>query len=110
MRQLKGGMSVQFRSGGNSLYPAVHSGDCCLYESVSNCDFLDVDDIVFCKVQPNDRYYAHKILRIKWVAATSSSSTAVSARRFFTIDKSSGHVNGWCYDEGLFGRLVEVLK
>ena len=33
-QKLQEGRSAQFRSSGNSLYPKVHSGDCCLFYPV----------------------------------------------------------------------------
>ena len=73
--------SVQFRSSGNSLWPFVNSGDCCLFEPVDP-RFLIVGDVVFCKVQRGDRqyYYANKILRIQSYQLTPAESARVAGR------------------------------
>ena len=101
-KQLLEGTPVQYKSGGNSLYPLVHANDSCLFAPVVNPDTLKVGDIVFCDVQPGNRFCAHMIKTIE------CTRTAVSARRFIISDRS-GHVNGHCFDEHIYGRLVEVV-
>ena len=61
-KQLQKGNTVQYTSSGNSLWPHVKSGDCCLYEPVKYESDLELYDIVFCEVQPYNRFFAHKIL------------------------------------------------
>ena len=58
------GRSVQFRSSGNSLYPLVRSGDVTMWEPVRDHSQLEVGEVVFCVVQPNDRFYGHMIHEI----------------------------------------------
>ena len=101
--------SVQFRSSGNSLWPFVQSGDCCLFKPVDP-RFLIVGDVVFCKVQRGDRqyYYAHKILRIQSYQLTSAESACFDGhthRRVFLIGNQSGRLHGWCFVEQIYGKL-----
>ena len=105
------GRSVQYKSTGNSLWPWVHSGDCCIFEPVFDCGTLIAEhDVVFCEVQPGDRFFAHKRLRVEYEDESSSSAaSAQTPRRKFYIGNMSKHENGWCYDEHIYGRLVEVL-
>ena len=108
-KQLTEGTSVQYRSTGNSLWPKVKSGDCCILEPVLYPDNLKVNDIVFCEVQWGNRFYAHMILAIQWHKTAESASGEETWKRYFTIGNINGHVNGWCYDEHVYGRLVEVI-
>ena len=101
--------SVQFRSSGNSLWPFVQSGDCCMFKPVDP-RFLIVGDVVFCKVQRGDRqyYYAHKILRIQSYQLTSAESACFDGhthRRVFLIGNQSGRLHGWCFVEQIYGKL-----
>ena len=104
-KQLQEGTHVQYKSGGNSLYPFVHANDSCLFEPVVNPDELKVNDIVFCEVQPGDRFFAHLIHKIEWVTW----DNPLDFRRRFTIGDIGGHVDGYCFDEHIYGRLVEVV-
>ena len=109
--QLQKGTSVQYRSSGWSLWPTVHTDDCCLFEPVLDPGLLREGDIVFCQVQPGDRYFAHKILKIEWFKAAASATPAGhTMTRCFTIGNNRGHANGWCLDHHIYGRLVEVVS
>jgi len=98
-KQLQEGTHVQYKSGGNSLYPVVHANDSCLFEPVANPEELKVNDIVFCEVQPGDRFFAHLIHKIEWVAGF----------RCFAIGDIDGNGDGHCFNEHIYGRLVEVV-
>ena len=103
--------SVKFRSSGNSLWPRVWSGDCCMYEPIEDHNRLAVGDIVFCQVQEGDRYFAHKILRIGeyQLSEAESYQFGVVYKRVFIIGNQSGWENGWCFDEHIYGLLVAVV-
>ena len=58
---LLAGRSVRFRSSGNSLHPFVPSSDVTMWEPVTDHSLLEVGDVVFCVVQPGDRFYGHLI-------------------------------------------------
>ena len=114
---LQAGTSIEYRSTGNSLFPPVYAGDRCRFEAVFDHSNLQAGDIVFGKRQPLDSYFAHKILRIMWeeelVTAEPAQPAAPrlgQARRRFIISDQHGHESGWCYDEHIYGRLVNVVE
>ena len=98
--QLQRGVSVQYRSSGNSLYPYVHSNDICMFEPVLHPETIKLGDIVFCSVQPNNRCFAHKVLEIYWHGD----------KRYFTIGNQVGFQNWYCEDHHIYGRLIEVVR
>ena len=94
--QLQLGKPVIFRSSGWSLYPRVWPNDQCTYEPVTSADEVQEDDIVFCQVQPGDRFYAHLVSR-KWFQ---------DGEWYFTISHLKGWSNGWCSIKHIYGRLI----
>ena len=89
--------SVQFRSTGDSLAPRVRSGDVTMWEPVTDHSVLKVRDVVFCSVQPGDRFYGHMIHNIgDW-----------HGTKYWDIGNISGRINGWCFAEHIFGVLVD---
>ena len=95
------GKAIKYRSSGWSLYPKVHSNDECTYAPIENGEQdIEEGDIVFCEVQPGDRFYAHNV-KAKWW-------DNVHEGWYFTISNLSGRENGWCGVEHIYGRLVEV--
>ena len=107
--------SVQYRSTGWSMYPLIHSEDTCVFEPVCGDPQLDqlpveVDDCVFCEVQPSGRFYAHKILSIEYVPTTKPQGVFGPYYRRYQIGNMNRHVNGWCLKEHIYGRLVEVVS
>ena len=98
--QLQEGRTVQYKSSGNSLYPHVHSNDVCMFEPVLYPETIKLNDIVFCEVQPGNRYFAHKVLDIY----------RDSGKRYFTIGNQQGFQNGHCEDHHIHGRLIEVFR
>ena len=80
----------------------MHSNDQCTYEPVTAEGDVNVDDIVFCQVQPGDRFFAHNVkAKGVWPA---------TGRTYFTIANLEGRENGWCYIEHIYGRLIEVVR
>ena len=63
-------------------------------------DTIKLDDIVFCQVQPKNRFFAHKVLKIE----------LHGGKRYFTIGNQKGFRNGWCEDHHIYGRLIEVVR
>ena len=63
---LQKGKNVCYRSSGNSMAPVVKSGDLCEFvpfqEGSSVAYSINVGDVVFCAVQPKNRFYAHFVL------------------------------------------------
>ena len=94
------GHTVAFRLKGNFLYPRVWRGDWCTYEPIKDHGEIKVEDVVFCEVQYGNRFYAHLVKDIgDW-----------NGRRCFTIANANGRVNGWCYDEHVYGKLIRVER
>jgi hypothetical protein len=104
---------VIYRSSGWSLYPRVWANDQTTYEPVISDDMVQEGDIVFCEVQPNDRFYAHQVLRKEWhrarLATGVSAECAVGGEWYFTIGNIEGRENGWCRIEHIYGRLTECV-
>ena len=98
-KQLLEGRPVCYRSSGWSLCPRVRSNDQTTYEPVTSADQVQVDDIVFCEVQPGNRFYAHLVKRKEWRGV----------EWYFTISNAQGRENGWCRIEHIYGRLVECI-
>ena len=112
--QLQKGWKVEYKSGGNSLSPRVKWNETCLFEPVVDTDKLKVNDIVFCEVQPGNRFFAHLILDIELVnrdfprTAASARKRRTELRRKFIIGNNKGIINGHCFDEHIYGLLVRV--
>ena len=75
---LDAGRSVFYTSSGKSMWPLVQSNDACLFHPIQAVTAEDgvhaiqkeaseicVGDIVFCKVQPSQQYYAHIVLYVE---------------------------------------------
>ena len=60
---------------------------------------IDVGDIVFCRVQPKQHFYAHIVHNVH---------RHYVQRPQYSIGNIQGHINGWCYREHIFGILVDV--
>ena len=102
--QLQAGTSVQYRSSGWSLWPRVHSNDLTTYDPVTSADQVREGDIVFCQVQPGDRFYAHVVKR-----KILQSYGPHHGEWEFTIANARGWENGTCHIKHIYGRLVECL-
>ena len=95
--QLLARIPVCYRSSGWSLCPRVRSNDQCTYEPVTSANMVRVNDIVFCQVQPSNRFHAHLVKRKEWR----------SGGWLFIIANIKGWENGWCRIEDIYGRLIE---
>ena len=97
--ELQNGKTVAFRSSGGLLYPRVCSGDSCTYQPVANADDeIQLGNIVFCEVQPGNRFYAPIVRKIE----------DLEGRRCFTIANYAGREIGWCYSEHIYGKLIHA--
>ena len=103
---------VQFCSTGWSLHPLIESNEACHLKPVgSNTDDVVPGDIVFCLVQPNNRYYVHLVWR-KYVYHAPDGVDRLT----FVIgnNKQPGgggkKKNGWCYREHLIGKVYRTGK
>ena len=83
------------------MWPLVQSDDVTIWEPVEDHSELKVGDIVFCAVQPNDRFYGHAIHEIK---------TWLDGSTYWMIGnlKDPPRINGWCAAEHIYGRRMEV--
>ena len=78
----------------------VWSGDMTMWEPLHDHSLLEVGEVVFCAVQPHSRFYGHMIHEIgTWLVVP-----------YWMIGsmKDPVHINGWCYAEHIFGRLMEI--
>ena len=95
-KQLQLGRPVIYRSSGWSLHPRVWPNDQCTYEPVTSADDVRKTDIVFCQVQPGDRFYGH-LVSCKWFQ---------DGEWYFTISNLKGREHGWCSINHIYGRLI----
>ena len=98
--ELQKGRTVIYRSSGWSLFPRVHSNDMTHYVPVTRDDEIQEDDIVFCEVQPGDRFYAH-LVKCKY--------RYEGGAWCYIIANLAGRENGWCSLCHIYGRLIRVL-
>ena len=101
--KLLDGKSVCFRSSGNSMWPRVHSNDQTTFEPVTIVEQVQVDDIVFCEVQPGDRFYAHIVKRKAWDTEMEGGAWV------FTISNIRGRENGWCAMKHIYGKMTQCV-
>ena len=66
---------------------------------------IRVGDVVFCKVQPTNKYFAHLVLQIDLPPNDKSSLEPT-----YWIGNIEQHRNGWCQRRHIFGILVHVEK
>ena len=109
MNALRAGQTIQYGSGGNSLWPWVHSGDCCVFETVQDRDKLTLHDVVFCQVWPSGRFNAHLIVGVIDICELRPYIMELATNPCFIIGNIKGHVNGSCYGDDIYGKLVEVI-
>ena len=101
--QLLEGKSACYRSSGGSLSPRVCSGDMTTYVPVTEECEVQEDDIVFCEVQPGDRFNAQLVLSID------EGTAAPDGKKTYWIGNAKRHMNGWCYIGHIHGRMVECI-
>ena len=117
--ELEEGHAVFYTSTGDSMWPLVQSYDGCTFHPVQAVSAKDgihsihsfpkeaseiqVGDVVFCKVQKSDSYFAHLVLRINRPKSNYGETT-------YVIGNILQHVNGWCHRRHIFGILVDVQK
>ena len=107
--QLQQGETVQYHHSGWSLYPIVQPGDSIILEPVLDCNTLLVNDIVFCQLQPGLHFYAHRILQITFEDFYAHKKRRTEQRRLFSIGTEIGREIGWCYEDNIYGRMVECV-
>ena len=98
--QLLSGKVVCYRSSGDSLWPRVNDGDCCTYGPVESAEQVTECDIVFCQVDPDDRFVAHVVKK--------KERHPNRQELRFTIANIRGYDSGKCFIDTLYGRLISV--
>ena len=112
--ELEAGCTVAYISAGHSLHPLVQAHDCCTFkpfwagteddETSKKKQFnIEKGDIVFCKVEPSQQYYAHIVL-----AVIKEVTGRASPRMRYDIGNISGQKKGYCYAGDIFGVLAVV--
>ena len=99
------GYTVPYRTHGWSLHPLMNSQDLCIFKPVKDGQHLHKEDVVFCRCGDPQRYFAHKIKDIEWVSRDNKPKEPL-----FTIANERGYVNGRCYSECIWGRLVCIMQ
>ena len=112
---LDAGRCVFYTSSGTSMWPLVQSNDACLFHPIQavtaedgvhaiqkDASEIGVGDIVFCKVQPSQQYYAHIVLCIEQGCNESEPR--------YGIGNIELRHNGWCRRKHIFGILVDVQE
>jgi hypothetical protein len=73
----------------------------CIYIPVSFPEQVSEGDVAFCRVQPSGYYYAHLVKEKEYDR---------SRREYkFWTSNLKGRVNGFCYMEHIFGKLIQAL-
>ena len=94
------GKSIAYRQSGWSLYPRIHSNDLTYYYAVSADSEVEEGDIVFCQVDPGDRYYAHLVKTKEW--------HYMRGEWLYTISNMEGRPNGTCFIGQIYGKLYRA--
>ena len=100
-KKLRRGQTVAYRSSGRSLEPEINNNDLCVFLPVKAHQLVETGDIVFCRVQESNQYYAHKVLSKRW--------SRTREKWVYIIGNKAGHSNGWCYQEHIFGVCVKAI-
>ena len=102
---------VQYRSSGRSFEPLVYSGDICFMWPITEHTIILAGDIIFCLVQPNDRFYTHLVWSVGEYWRRQDEG---GPKKFFMIGNNktgeAKRCNGWCYLEHVFGILVKTQR
>jgi len=100
--KLQSGYPAAFKSGDNSLWPMLHSGDVREYDPVFDESEVEVGDIVFCQVRPTWLYLAHTIKRKTWDYEKEA--------YYFSVGPPSGRESGWCWMDTIYGKLKTFCR
>lgn len=92
--KLQAGETITIIGFGQSMTPALKSGQPAIIAPVTAETILKKNDIVFCKVAGH--YYLHKI-------------TAIRNGTTFQISNNHGHSNGWVSKNCIYGILTKKL-
>ena len=112
---LLAGMSVWFKSSGDSMWPLVRSGDAILLHPikavtadagqeglVKEASEIGVGDIVFCELQRSQMFLTHIVLQVQ--------GDRHADEWKYWIGNIKNHYNGYCFREHIYGILIEVQE
>ena len=68
---------------------------------------LQLGDIVFCEVQPSNRFHVHTILIVQYYP---SETAFGGTEAMYTIGCLDGRISGWCYIQHIHGKLFGVHR
>ena len=89
---LRAGQIIErYKEAGNSMLPILKSNQPVRLEPIGNRE-LEVDDIVFCKV--NGNFYTHKISKIRG--------------NQYQISNNHHFVNGWISRNSIYGIVTKI--
>ena len=90
------GKTVQFRPKGNSMNPKIKSGQLVTVEPIKDLSEVEKGQIVMCKVKGS--HYVHLV---------SATQKKMGGMRF-QISNNKNHVNGWIFQDKVFGVVTKV--
>ena len=96
------GKTVAYRQSTWSLHPRVSSNNLCSYIPVRYPEQVNKGDVVFCIVQPRGLYYARLVHTKEW--------NYKARKHKFWISNVKGRINGHCFIEHIYGKLVLVVE
>jgi hypothetical protein len=100
--KLQAGVSVAYKSSGNSLAPMVMSGDLCEFRPVTKDADVSLHDIVFCTVHPGQQFHAHIVRHKGWDEGRKS--------WYYHIGNASGYLNGCYWVDQIYGKLMTIAR
>jgi LPXTG-site transpeptidase (sortase) family protein len=98
--KLATGEPVQYRESGNSMAGIIEHRQLITARKVTDFSTLKEGDAVFCKVRGN--YYTHLIKAIRKVKKDGVD------RYEFQIGNNHGGINGWTWQENIYGKVTHV--
>ena len=104
---LLNGKTVQMVSGGDSLAPLVEPYEPCVFAPASGKQ-IKKNDIVFCQVQPGDRWYCHLVWQVD-----EDRSSGFPKEKFHIGNNRTGlakRCNGYCFREHVYGILIKTAR
>ena len=125
METLLDSRTVFYSSSGNSMWPIVQNGDYCLLHpiqavtalkapsvEIQKCEStISVGDIVFCRVQPTQQFYAHFVRQICEHAYDAENGTHATQYWIggLPVRNNTRPLNGHAFRRHIFGILKAVF-
>ena len=96
----RNGANVCYQSCGHRRFAKVKRGECYTYAPVESADQVNERDIVFCQVEPDDRFL--------FLVVTAKGFHPNRQEWRFTIANIRGYERGKCFLDKIYGRLISV--